>query len=120
MVWLRKFSPRAANQPNPISLGGVRSLHYVLGWILVALVLLLLGIGIVGTLGHYGSLGHSPHLIAGLMVVTLVFLSAWSADQISAERAWAKRLHVSINGLLLIGLSWVSWTGWTVVQKYLP
>lgn len=120
MVWRRKFKPPEADPPNPISLGMLRSLHYFLGWILVALVLLLLGIGIVGTLGHYGSLGHSPHLIAGLIVVALVLFSALSASQISAERPWAKRLHISINALLFLGLSWVSWTGWTVVQKYLP
>jgi hypothetical protein len=124
MFWLRKV-PTAANAPavdppNPIRFGVVRSLHYAIGWILVALVLLLLGIGIVGTLGHYGNLGHSPHLLAGLMVVALVLCSAGTASQISPERPWVKRLHITINALLFFGLSWVSWTGWTVVQKYLP
>ena len=99
---------------------GVRSLHYAIGWILVSLVLLLLAIGIVGTLGHYGTLGHSPHLLAGLIVVVMVLLSAWTASQISPENPWAKRLHVTINALMFLGLTWVSWTGWTVVQKYLP
>lgn len=120
MVWDRKYRTPAVDRPNSIGLGVVRSLHYFLGWVLVALVLLLLGIGIVGTLGHYGSLGHSPHLIAGLMMVALVLFSAGSASQISAERPWAKPLHITINALLFLGLSWVSWTGWTVVQKYLP
>lgn len=124
MFWMRKFptaaNPPAVRPPNPIRVGVVRSLHYAIGWILVALVLLLLGIGIVGTLGHYGNLGHSPHLLAGLMVVALVLCSAGAASQISPERPWAKPLHISINALLFFGLSWVSWTGWTVVQKYLP
>jgi Protein of unknown function (DUF4079) len=124
MFWIRTFSPKlsptAGYQQNPIAVGVVRSLHYAIGWILVALVLLLLGIGIVGTLGHYGNLGHSPHLLAGLMVVALVLCSAGTASQISPERPWAKPLHISINALLFFGLSWVSWTGWTVVQKYLP
>ncbi len=56
---------------------------------MAGMVLLLLAIGFVGTLGHYGSLGHSPHLFAGLAVVDLVFLSAWSAIQISSARPWA-------------------------------
>lgn len=86
----------------------------------MGLVLLLLAIGIVGTLGHYGTLGHSPHLIAGLTVVGLVLLSAGSATQISAKRSWARSLHVGTNITLFVGLLWVSLTGWSVVQKYLP
>lgn len=123
MIWLRKFGLGESDRSHPthpIPRQGVRSLHYGMGWILVALVLLLLGIGIIGTLGHYGTLGHSPHLVAGLMVVALVLLSAGTATQISPDRSWAKPLHLSLNALLFIALSWVSWTGWTVVQKYLP
>ena len=97
----------------------IRPLHYSVGIALVLLVLLLLAIGLVGTLGHYGSLGHSVHLPAGLVVVALVLLSAWSTTQIGAM-PWAKQLHVSINAVLLIALAVVSWTGWSVVQKYLP
>lgn len=97
----------------------LRSLHYSLGFILVTLVLLLLGIGIVGTLGHYGTLGHSLHFPAGLAVVALVLLSAWSATQISLYPG-ARFLHLATNALLLLGLTVVSLTGWDVVQKYLP
>lgn len=124
MFWLRKSSPKssptAEYEPSLIKVAVLRSLHYGSGWLLVALVLLLLGIGIVGTLGHYGTLGHSPHLLAGLIVVALVLCSAGTASQISPERPWAKPLHISINVLLFFGLSWVSGTGWAVVQKYLP
>jgi hypothetical protein len=98
----------------------VRSLHYTIGMIMVSLVLLLLVIGIVGTLGHFGSLGHSSHLVAGLIVVGLVLLSAFSATQISPRRPWVKNLHIGLNIVLLFGFAWVSFTGWTVVQKYLP
>lgn len=94
--------------------------HFLMGGVMIGLVLLLLGIGIVGTLGHFGSLGHSWHLLAGLMVVNLVFLSAWSAVQISPTNAWARSLHVSTNAVLFVGFLWVSLTGWSVVQKYLP
>jgi len=107
---------RAQKSPRPKWL---RPLHYTFGIILVSLVLLLLSIGIVGTLGHFGSLGHSPHLIAGLLVVGLVLLSAGSATQISPKRPWARSLHVTANAILFFALAYVSWTGWTVVQKYL-
>ncbi len=98
----------------------VRSLHYAIGITMVGLVLLLLAIGLVGTLGHYGSLGHSAHLPFGLAVVGLTLFSAWSAVQISPQRPWARLLHVGTNAILLLGFVAVSITGWQVVQKYLP
>jgi hypothetical protein len=95
-------------------------LHITLGICLVALILLLLSIGIVGTLGHFGSLGHSGHLPAGLSVVGLTLASAWAASRIHPQRPWARSLHLSLNAALFMALALVSWTGWTVVQKYLP
>lgn len=87
---------------------------------MVALVLLLLTIGIVGTLGHYGSLNHSIHLPSGLAVVGLVLLSAGSATLISPQFPWARPLHIGTNIILFVGFALVSLTGWSVVQKYLP
>jgi hypothetical protein len=98
----------------------LRWLHVGLGSILVFLVLLLLSVGVVGTYGHFGTLGHSAHLPMGLAVVALVLTSAWSAKQIHPQRPWARPLHVSLNGILLVGFAAVTWTGWQVVQKYLP
>ena len=112
MLWKRKTL-----QDRPQWL---RPLHFGLGGLLVSLVLVLLIVGLIGTLGHYGNLGHSIHLPAGLIVVALTLASAWSASQISIDRQWARRLHVSINGALLIGFLSVTLTGWRVVQKYLP
>ncbi len=113
-VWM--FGTRVKKTPQPTWL---RSLHYLFGASLVGLVLLLLAIGIVGTLGHFGSLGHSSHFAAGLAVVGLVLLSGASATLIGVM-PWARPLHVGTNITLFIGLVWVSLTGWGVVQKYLP
>ena len=110
------FYGRVARVGRPAWL---RNAHYVGGIIIVFLVLLLLAIGIVGTIGYYGNLGHSPHLWSGLLVVGLICLSAWSANQINNRNAWARSLHVCTNAILLIGLAYVSWTGWEVVQKYI-
>ncbi len=108
---------RRNHQSRP---GWLRPVHFSIGAILVVLVLLLLAIGLVGTLGHYGSLGHSSHLIAGIITVGLTLLSGWSATQISPQRPWARSLHLGTNLVLLLGFIFVSLTGWTVVQKYLP
>ena len=97
----------------------LRRLHYILGGVLVALVLLLLSIGIVGTLGEYGGLGHSTHLPAGLTVVALTLGSAWCATRISPKRPWARKAHLTLNGILLFAFVVVTATGWSVVQKYL-
>ena len=114
-TWM--FGARQTRRQRP---SWLRSLHYVIGGSLVVLVLLLLAVGLVGTLGYYGTLGHSPHLVAGLTVVGLVLLSAGSATQISAKRPWVRSLHIWTNFSLFVGLLWVSLTGWNVVQKYLP
>lgn len=101
--------------------GWLRPLHLLVGLTLVGLVLLLLAIGVVGTLGHYGSLGHSSHGVAGITMVGLVLLSAGSALQVDRpDRPWARRFHLITNGVMAAGLIWVTLTGWSVVQKYLP
>lgn len=107
---------RTKQQPRPQWL---RPLHYSMGIILVGLVIFLMAIGLVGTWGHFGSLGHSWHLGAGLTVVGLVIISAISSSQISGNPQ-ARQIHIAINALLLTGFLWVLLTGWDVVQKYLP
>ncbi len=109
------FSLRHSKRPRPTWL---RPLHYITGWVMVGLVLLLFAIGLVSTLGLYGTLGQSEHLIAGLSVVGLVLLSAGSATLISPKRPWARAVHISINITLLLAFTWVLLTGWKVVQKY--
>ncbi len=111
------YYKRHSEHPQPSWLGVT---HYSIGWVMVSLVLLLLAIGLVGTFGHYGNLGHSAHLIAGLSVVALVLISAGSSTLISPKRPWAGAVHVGANIALLLGFTWVSLTGWAVVQKYLP
>lgn len=98
----------------------IRLIHYGLGGILVCLVLLLLSIGIVGTLGEHGSLGHSVHLPAGLTVVAFTLSTAWCATRINPERPWARKAHLTLNGILLVAFILVTATGWSVVQQYLP
>jgi hypothetical protein len=109
---------RARHTDNPRARW--RMVHMALGFALVTLVLGLVAIGIVGTLGHYGNLGHSFHALAGGIVVLITLLSAGAALQISRGNVWARPLHVGLNGILGLSFMAVLWTGWTVVQKYLP
>lgn len=113
-IWL--FTSRNSKASRP---SWLRTFHYITGAILVSLVLILLTIGLVGTMGHYGSLGHSWHLAAGLIVVSLVLISAGSATQIN-RITWARSLHIGANITLFWAFLWVGLTGWSVVQKYLP
>jgi hypothetical protein len=113
-IWMFRARKTCKTQPN-----WLRSLHYISGGGMVVLVLLLLTIGVVGTLEHFGTLGHSLHFPVGLTVVGLVLLSAGSATQIRARRSWARTLHISTNITLFFGFLWVLLTGWKVVQKYL-
>lgn len=113
--WIFNLRRRGEQRPS-----WLRPLHYAIGGTMVGLVLLLLTIGIVGTLGHYGSLNHSTHLPAGLAAVGLVLFSAGCAISIDSQNPWARPLHVATNIVLFFGFAWVSLTGWFVVQKYLP
>ncbi|CDN12502.1 FIG00872835: hypothetical protein [Richelia intracellularis] len=94
--------------------------HYFIGWCMVSLVMLLLFIGIIGTLGHFGTLGQSSHLFAGITVVVLVLVSAGSTLLIRSGYDWARRIHIGLNIVIFFAFAWVSLTGWSVVQKYLP
>lgn len=104
-----------------LSRSWLRRLHMGLGIAMVGLIVLLLAIGIVGTLGHFGSLGHSWHLPAGLIVVALTLASAGTAWHYSrSAQVWAREIHVAINLALGGALVAVGISGWLVVQKYLP
>ncbi|MEM9947508.1 MAG: DUF4079 domain-containing protein [Cyanobacteria bacterium P01_D01_bin.36] len=110
------YRTRSQSTPRP---SWLRPLHVTIGIIMVTLVLLLLSIGVIGTLGEFGSLGHSVHLPMGLTVVALTVASAWSATRISPSRPWARKLHLSLNGILFLAFIAVTVSGWSVVQKYL-
>ena len=114
-TWM--FAARNTKNQRPKWL---RPFHLATGTVMATLVILLLGIGVVGTLGYYGNLGHSAHLPAGLTVVALVLVSVASGLQIGPKNPWARPLHIGTNIVLFAGFAMVLLTGWTIVQKYLP
>lgn len=114
-IALWKFRQEQKQRPK-----WLRPFHWITGSIMATLVVILLSIGLVGTIGEHGSLGHSIHLPAGLLVVTLVGLSAWSSTQIHPSRPWARKLHVNLNIGLFFAFCFVGLSGLSVVQQYLP
>jgi uncharacterized membrane protein len=98
----------------------LRPFHWIIGTIMTTLVFILLSIGLIGTIGEYGNLGHSIHLPAGLIVVSLVAVSAWSSTQIHPSRPWARILHIRLNVALFFAFCFVGLSGLRVVQQYLP
>lgn len=99
---------------------GLRVLHLGLGAAIIFLVLFLLAIGLVGTLGHFGSLIQSPHFAVGFSVVGLTIAAAISGLRISPDRPYSRPIHRTIDVALCVALVIVTYTGWDVVQKYLP
>ncbi|MCG9891206.1 MAG: DUF4079 domain-containing protein [Thermosynechococcaceae cyanobacterium MS004] len=117
---LTGFAIAHYRKSQQISPGWWRTVHLGVGVVLVALVVGLFAIGIVGTLGEYGNLGHSIHGLVGALVVGLTLSTGAIALQIKTGKPWARSLHVRLNLLLGAGFLWVLWTGWIVVQQYLP
>lgn len=113
--WLWKS--RHEKRPRPQWL---RPFHWLIGTVMTILVFILLLIGLIGTIGEHGSLGHSIHLPAGIIVVILVGLSAWSSTQIHPSRPWARTLHLRLNIALFFAFCFVGLSGLKVVQQYLP
>lgn len=99
---------------------GLRVVHLILGAAIIFLVLFLLAIGLVGTLGHFGSLVQSPHFAVGLTVVGLTIAAAVTGLRISPDRRYSRAIHRTIDVALCVALVIVTYTGWDVVQKYLP
>ncbi len=103
----------------------LRNLHWGLGSVFLALMIFLWAFGVVGTVARHGSLQYSGHFWAGNTMLALTLLSVWSANQINNRKAWpvirlwARPVHLGTNLVILLGLGWVSWTGWAVVQQYL-
>lgn len=113
-IWLNRLNPSGSVTPNPV----LRNSHYLMGLVFLLLVLLLFSIGILGTIGHFGNLGHSPHLFAGLLIVTLAILSAITGSKIKGNESF-RSIHRLLNLFLFFSLTFVGWSGWLVVQKYL-
>jgi hypothetical protein len=93
--------------------------HAALGrWIVGVTVLGSLG-GMAVTYLNNGKLVLGPHLFVGGSVVTLVLATAALTPALQRGQDWARSLHVSLNGLILVLFGWQAITGIGIVNKLL-
>jgi hypothetical protein len=60
-----------------------------------------------------------PHLIAGAGVTLLVLATAALGPALQKGEDWARALHLSLNGLVLLLFGWQAITGLAIVNKLL-
>jgi hypothetical protein len=93
--------------------------HAALGRWIVALTLLGSLGGMAVTYSNNGKLILAPHLFAGGGVVVLVLATAVLSPALQSGEDWARGLHVSLNGLILVLFGWQAITGIAIVNKLL-
>jgi hypothetical protein len=93
--------------------------HAALGrWIVAITALGSLG-GMAVTYLNNGKLVVGPHLFVGGGVVALVLATAALTPALQRGKDWARGLHVSLNGLILVLFGWQAITGIAIVNKLL-
>jgi hypothetical protein len=93
--------------------------HAALGRWIVAITLLGSIGGMVVTYVNNGKLIVAPHLIAGGGVTLLVLATAALGPALQKGHDWARGLHISLNGLILLLFGWQAITGIAIVNKLL-
>lgn len=100
---IRKVDAAERKEMIPLRYG---QRHAALGRWIVALTLLGSLGGIAVTYINNGKLFVGPHLIAGSGVALLVLATAALGPALQKGQDWARGLHVSLNGLILLLFAW--------------
>ncbi len=95
----------------------VRTKHYLMGSLLLALMVL----GCIGGMGvtylNNGKLFIGPHLFVGLSMTGVIAIAAALSPLMQKGNEIARYLHISLN-VILIGLfGWQAVTGMDIVQR---
>ncbi|MEA5441806.1 DUF4079 domain-containing protein [Cyanobium gracile] len=113
---IRKVSPEERKAMVPLRYG---PRHAQLGAVILGLTLLGAAGGLGATVLKNGKLILGPHLFAGLAVVVLVIATASLGPSLQKGKDWARSLHITLNGLVLVLFGWQAFTGIAIVQKLL-
>jgi hypothetical protein len=113
---IRKVDADERKQMIPLRYG---QRHAALGrWIVGLTVLGSLG-GMAVTYLNNGTLVVGPHLFVGGSVVVLVLATAVLTPALQKGQDWARGLHLSLNGLILLLFGWQAITGIAILNKLL-
>ena len=92
--------------------------HHQIGSIVLALMVLGAIGGIVVTYITRGKIYISPHLFAGLGMMGVIAISA-ALVPFMQKHDWVRKVHVSVNMILMGLFGWQAFTGVQIVQKIL-
>jgi FtsH-binding integral membrane protein len=113
---IRKVSAEERKAMVPLHYG---QRHAQFGAVILGLTLLGAVGGMAATFLKNGKLILGPHLFVGLAVAVLVIATASLGPSLQKGKDWARGLHVSINGGVLLLFGWQAFTGIAIVQKLL-
>jgi FtsH-binding integral membrane protein len=113
---IRKVSAEERKAMLPLHYG---QRHAQLGAVILGLTLLGAAGGMAATFLKNGKLIIGPHLFVGLGVVVLVIATASLGPSLQKGKDWARGLHVSVNGVVLLLFGWQAISGIAIVQKLL-
>lgn len=91
--------------------------HYKIASVLLALLTLNAFLAMAVTYINQGKIFFGSHLIVGLLVVSLVVISASLSPFMQRGNMWARNFHYVINIGVLGLFGWQAVTGMQVVQK---
>ncbi|MCT4363310.1 MULTISPECIES: DUF4079 domain-containing protein [unclassified Synechococcus] len=113
---IRKLSAEERKAMIPLQYG---QRHAQLGTVILGVTLLGAAAGMAVTFLKNGKLIIGPHLFVGLGVAVLVIATAFLGSSLQKGKNWARVLHVSINGVVLLLFDWQAFTAIAIVQKLL-
>ena len=113
---VRKVSAEQRKQMVPLRYG---PRHAQLGAVILGLTLLGAAGGMGATFLMNGKLIIGPHLFVGLGVAVLVIGTASLGPSLLKGKDWARSLHITLNGLVLVLFGWQAISGIAIVQKLL-
>ena len=99
--------------------GKFKSRHFQTGSIFMSIMM----IGTIGAMGvtyiNNGKLFVDPHLIAGLVMMTMIVVSSSLVPFMQKGNQFARVSHISLNAVMLVIFGWQAVTGMEILGRIL-
>ncbi len=95
----------------------VRTKHYILGSLLLALMVVGNIGGMAVTYINNGKLFVGPHLLVGLAMTSLIAIAASLSPLMQKGNEIARYAHISLNIIIIVLFGWQAVTGMDIVQR---